>query len=131
MLYRFREAQAIELGVRKFEKRPASANMVDDAREAEKWRSHLIRELTRKVMKIQEPTLAEHEVRTMNDEINKLFREKRAWEYRIKDLGGPNYLRAQPRLFDDDGSEVPGSGGYRYFGRAKDLPGVKELFAKR
>jgi hypothetical protein len=35
---------------------------------------------------------------------------------------------------DEDGREIPGGGtGYRYFGRAKDLPGVKELFeqAKR
>ena len=28
----------------------------------------------------------------MNDEINRLFREKRHWEYRIKELGGPDYL---------------------------------------
>ncbi|KAI8852359.1 pre-mRNA-splicing factor ISY1 [Chytridium lagenaria] len=128
MLYRFREAQAVELGVRKFEKRPASANMVDDSKEAEKWRNHVIRELTRKVAKIQDSSLSEHEVRDLNDNINKLFREKRAWEYRIKDLGGPDYRRAQPRLFDDTGREVPGSQGYRYFGRAKELPGVKELF---
>lgn len=33
------------------------------------------------------------------------------------------------RVVDDEGREVPGGGkGYRYFGRARDLPGVKELF---
>ncbi|KAJ3096647.1 NineTeen Complex (NTC) component [Phlyctochytrium planicorne] len=128
MLYRFREAQAFELGVKKFEKRPASANMVDDAKEAEKWRNHLLREITRKVAKIQDSTLSEHDIRDLNDNINKLMREKKAWEYRIKELGGPDLRRSQPRLFDDNGKEVPGSHGYRYFGRAKELPGVKELF---
>lgn len=29
---------------------------------------------------------------------------------------------------DAQGKEVPGARGYKYFGRAKDLPGVKELF---
>ena len=33
------------------------------------------------------------------------------------------------RVVDEEGREVPGGGkGYRYFGRAKELPGVKELF---
>ena len=27
-----------------------------------------------------------------------------------------------------DGKEVPGNRGYRYFGAARDLPGVRELF---
>lgn len=29
---------------------------------------------------------------------------------------------------DKEGREAPGSRGYKYFGAAKDLPGVKELF---
>lgn len=29
---------------------------------------------------------------------------------------------------DAQGKEVPGARGYKYFGRAKELPGVKELF---
>lgn len=34
-----------------------------------------------------------------------------------------------PRI-DKDAAEVPGGKGYKYFGRAKDLPGVQELFEK-
>jgi len=34
-------------------------------------------------------------------------------------------------MLDDDGKEVPGTKGYKYFGRAKDLPGVRELFQSR
>ena len=34
-------------------------------------------------------------------------------------------------MLDDDGKEVPGTKGYKYFGRAKELPGVKELFVSK
>lgn len=64
----------------------------------------------------------------MNDEINKLLREKRHWENQISALGGPHYRRYGPRIFDAEGREVPGNRGYKYFGAAKDLPGVRELF---
>lgn len=92
--------------------------------------------------------LTDYEVRDLNDEINKLLREKRHWENQIVALGGANYRRNMAML-DDDGKEVPGTKGYkyasgiliavctanfawhRYFGRAKDLPGVRELFQSR
>ena len=33
------------------------------------------------------------------------------------------------KVYDDAGREIPGGAkGYRYFGRARELPGVKELF---
>ena len=35
--------------------------------------------------------LGEFRIRDLNDEINKLLREKGHWEYRINELGGPNY----------------------------------------
>lgn len=36
------------------------------------------------------------------------------------------------KAYDEEGREVPGGGkGYRYFGRARELPGVKELFEAR
>ena len=56
------------------------------------------------------------------------MKEKHVWELQIRNLGGPNYMRGA-RVYDDDGKEIPGGGkGYRYYGRAKELPGVKELF---
>jgi pre-mRNA-splicing factor ISY1 len=73
--------------------------------------------------------LGEARIRDLNDEINKSFREKSHWERQIKALGGPDYAATAPKVVDGDGREVPGSGGYRYFGAAKDLPGVRELFA--
>ncbi|KAI8146757.1 pre-mRNA-splicing factor ISY1 [Fennellomyces sp. T-0311] len=128
MLYRFREAQAAELGlVRKKERRPALASTVETVGECERWRRQILGEVSRKVSKIQDASLSDYQVRDLNDDINKLLREKYHWEKRIKDLGGGNYYRA-PKIIDSEGKEVPGNRGYKYFGRARDLPGVRELF---
>lgn len=67
--------------------------------------------------------MGEYRIRDLNDEINKLIREKGHWETQIKELGGPDYARVGPRMFDHEGREVPGNRGYKYFGAAKDLPG--------
>ncbi|KAI9026803.1 Isy1-like splicing factor [Hyaloraphidium curvatum] len=130
MLYRFREAQRAELGLGdENEKRPYLASMVDTISGCEKWRSQIVKEITREVARIQDPGLTDYQIRDLNDAINKLFREKHHWEKRIRELGGPNYMSASMRMLDEEGREVPGGQrGYRYFGRARELPGVKELF---
>ncbi|KAK7008198.1 pre-mRNA-splicing factor ISY1 [Favolaschia claudopus] len=131
MLYRFREAQAAELGLgTRSDRRPKVASACKSLRECERWRSELLREISRKVAKIQDAGLSDYEVRDLNDEINKLLREKRHWENQIVALGGANYRR-NVAMLDDDGKEVPGTKGYKYFGRAKQLPGVRELFRSR
>ena len=50
------------------------------------------------------------------------------WEDRIRQLGGPDLRKNEVKFTDSEGAELPGSGGYMYFGAAKDLPGVRELF---
>ncbi|KAK7036294.1 Isy1-like splicing factor [Favolaschia claudopus] len=131
MLYRFREAQAAELGLgTRGDRRPRMASACKSLRECERWRGELLREISRKVAKIQDAGLSDYEVRDVNDEINKLLREKRHWENQIVALGGANYRR-NVAMLDDDGKEVPGTKGYKYFGRAKELPGVRELFQSR
>ncbi|THH09002.1 hypothetical protein EW145_g2320 [Phellinidium pouzarii] len=131
MLYRFREAQAAELGLgTRSDRRPRMASTCKSLRECERWRGEILREISRKVSKIQDAGLTDYEVRDLNDEINKLLREKRHWENQIVALGGANYRR-NVAMLDDDGKEVPGTKGYKYFGRAKELPGVKELFQSR
>lgn len=76
------------------------------------------------------PTLLR--LRDLNDEINKLMREKVHWERRIVELGGPDYSKTGPKVTDSQGrtvTDAAGRGaGYRYFGAAKNLPGVKDLF---
>jgi len=131
MLYRFREAQAAELGLgTRADRRPKMAIACKSLRECERWRGEILREISRKVSKIQDAGLTDYEVRDVNDDINKLMREKRHWENQIVALGGANYRRNVP-MIDEDGKEVPGTKGYKYFGRAKELPGVKELFQSK
>jgi pre-mRNA-splicing factor ISY1 len=89
----------------------------------------VLKEISRKVSKIQDPALSDYQIRDINDELNKLFKEKWQWEMRIRELGGPNYMRGGGKMVDDEGRVIEGGGkGYRYFGRARELPGVKELF---
>ncbi|PWA13877.1 hypothetical protein CCH79_00019185 [Gambusia affinis] len=143
-LARFRQAQLEEGKVK--ERRPFLASECSELPKAEKWRRQycavscstlwyqlyflfqIISEISKKVAQIQNAGLGEFRIRDLNDEINKLLREKGHWEVRIKELGGPDYRRFGPRMLDHEGKEVPGNRGYKYFGAARDLPGVRELF---
>ncbi|KAJ3375797.1 NineTeen Complex (NTC) component [Allomyces arbusculus] len=129
MLYRFREAEMAELGLSGRDKRPPHTRMVENVHDAERWRGQVIGEITRKVTRIHDPVLTDAQIRDLNDDINKLFKEKWMWERRIQELGGPDYTRKAPNRMDKEGKEIAGMRGYKYFGRARDLPGVKEFFA--
>lgn len=117
-------------------RRPYLATECHDLNEADKWRQDILREIGRKVMEIQNAGLGEHRIRDLNDEINKLIREKGHWERRILQLGGPDYAKTGPKITDSEGKSVAASGGagrgpgYKYFGAARNLPGVKDLFEK-
>ncbi|KAL5701419.1 NineTeen Complex (NTC) component [Ranunculus cassubicifolius] len=105
------------------ERRPYLASQCCNAAEAEKWRQQIIKEISCKMTDIQNDGLGERRIRDLNDEINKLIREKWHWEKRIVELGGQDYIR---------GKFVDGRGpGYIYVGAAKRLPGVRELFEKK
>lgn len=131
MLFRFRAQQASDLGILDINKtrRPKHISSIESIPTCERWRGQVLKEVSRKVTKIQDPALSDYQIRDLNDELNKLFREKWQWEVRIRELGGPNYMRGGGRVTDEEGRVIEGGGkGYRYFGRAKELPGVKELF---
>ncbi|OBT57034.1 pre-mRNA-splicing factor ISY1 [Pseudogymnoascus sp. 24MN13] len=130
MLFRFREAQAADLGILDAgrSRRPKLITSETSIPSCEKWRGQVLKEISRKVSKIQDQALSDFMIRDMIDEINKAMREKHMWEVQIRNLGGPNYMRSA-KVYDEAGREIQGAGkGYRYFGRAKELPGVKELF---
>lgn len=112
------------------EVRPYIASEVTSLPQCERWRNQVIREIAREVTQIQNGGLGEHKVRDMNDKINKLLREKKHWERQIKKLGGPDYEASAPKITDVDGKRAMGNEGYFYFGAAKELPGVRELFEK-
>lgn len=126
-LARWRAAQLGE-GDQAKQRRPYLASECTDLQQAEKWRMQIIREIARKVSQIQNAGLGEFRIRDLNDEINKLLREKGHWEAQIRELGGPDHSRSGPKMLDSEGKEVPGNRGYKYFGAARQLPGVKELF---
>jgi len=122
------------------QRRPHLSSLVSDVDECEKWRRQVISEISKNVSMIQNGSLGEHQIRDLNDAINKLLREKNHWERQIKSLGGPDYFsqtaaNRSDRILDADGrfalySTTSGSTPYYYFGAAKDLPGVRELFEK-
>lgn len=127
-LARFRRMKMEEGKV--VERRPYLASHCHNLRKSEKWRRQIIGEISKKVAQIQNAGLVEHQLRDLNDEINKLIREKKHWEDRIVELGGPDFKKIGPRMLDHEGKTVPGNRGYKYFGAAKDLPGVRELFQR-
>ncbi|KAI0047129.1 hypothetical protein FA95DRAFT_1665351 [Auriscalpium vulgare] len=124
MLYRFREAQAAELGRQELglgtrsDRCPRMTSACKSFRECERWRGEILPGISRKVSEIQDGASA-------------LMREKRHWGTEIVALGGANNAGRNVVMLDDDGWEVPGTKGYKYFGRAKELPGVKELSESR
>lgn len=118
-------------------RRPHLASLCEHLHDAEKWRRQIIREISSGISKIQNKGLGEHAIRDLNDSINKLMREKWYWNKRIVELGGVDYNRVErlQQLEESEGNDggsigLKGSSGYRYFGAAKELPGVKELFAR-
>ncbi|UYV60147.1 ISY1 [Cordylochernes scorpioides] len=127
-LARWRAHQLQEQGKGVQEQRPHLASHCHNLRKAEKFRMQVIREIAKKVAQIQNAGLGEFRIRDLNDDINKLLREKGHWEVRVKELGGQDYSQVGPKMLDHEGREVPGNKGYKYFGAAKDLPGVRELF---
>lgn len=114
-------------------RRPHLAAECSDLYEAETWRNQILREIGSKVMDIQNEGLGEERIRQLNDEINKLMRVKYHWEKRILELGGPDHTKSSLKIAGEnteEGRKLP-AGSYRYYGAAKHLPGVKELFEVR
>ncbi|KAL0484193.1 pre-mRNA-splicing factor ISY1 [Acrasis kona] len=112
------------------QKRPPHPNMSKTVKSCEHWRRQILKEIAQKVSIIQNASLGEHKIRDINDEINNLISEKTTWELRIIELDGPDYRKRQPKMYDDNGQMILVTPGYKYFGAARELPGVKELFDK-
>lgn len=113
-------------------RRPKLASECNHLADAEFYRNQIMREISGEISKIQNPALGEHTIRDLNDEINRKMREKHHWNRRIKELGGQDYnaIERQQQIEEGDTQSVAGQ-RYRYFGAAKDLPGVKELLEKQ
>ncbi|KAH0075039.1 hypothetical protein KCU66_g21507, partial [Aureobasidium melanogenum] len=116
-LFRWRAQQAADLGILDTTRtrRPKAISQQESVPTCERWRGQVLKEISRKVSKIQDLSLSDFQIRDLNDELNKLFKEKWQWEMRIRELGGPNYMRGGGRVVDEEGREIQGGGkGYRY-----------------
>jgi pre-mRNA-splicing factor ISY1 len=111
-----------------FARRPQDTHDCNRVGDAERFRREILADISKKISQIQNPGLGEYKLRDLNDEINRMLKLKYAWECRIKELGGTDYRKIAPRELDSGGQEIYGNKGYKYFGAAKDLPGVRELF---
>ncbi|KAF7259928.1 hypothetical protein EG68_02777 [Paragonimus skrjabini miyazakii] len=127
--------------VQETKKRPHIASECTSLKDALYYRRQIIHDVSRKIAQIQNrlkaifiilllftASLGEYKLRDLNDDINKLVREKAHWEDHIKTLGGPDFKAEAPKMLEKEGKEVPGNRGYRYYGASRDLPGVRELF---
>lgn len=130
-LYRWKVQQAAEAGVIDTSgRRPRNIMECTSVAACEKWRNQVIKELNRKIEKINDATLTDFQIRDLNDEINKIQKEKHMWEVQLKNIGGTNYIRFQGNVTDSEGRVIGSHRGYKYYGRAKELPGIKELFSE-
>lgn len=138
-LNRYHDIKSKEAGVLESNPslRPKYVQNVKSLPQAEKWRSTVLSEISVKLTRISDQATSDFQLRELNDSLNKLFKEKRAWEYHIKALGGNDYITYNKdfsnagvygEYVDDSGNKVK---GYRYFGRAKDLPDIKPLLESK
>ncbi|KAK2195215.1 bifunctional Pre-mRNA-splicing factor Isy1/Helix hairpin bin domain superfamily/Pre-mRNA-splicing factor Isy1 superfamily [Babesia duncani] len=122
----------ITMHVKYNSKRPRFTHEVDDLGTAERWRALAVRDVMINLSRIQNASIGESAIRDLNDEINRLIGIRKKWDERIIELGGPDYRGLSSCIENAHGAELKvGGGGYRYFGAARHLPGVRELFEKQ
>lgn len=92
-------------------------------------RNGVVKEISLKLAEIQNAALGELRLTELNDEINRLLRDKSRWEDRIAQLGGPDYQVSAASMFDS--AAITTRDGYKYFGAAKELPSVQALLEQQ
>lgn len=105
---------------------------------AEQNRRDNLKEIHRKIGRIQDKELELVVVRTLNDEINEAIEKIRIWDERIRELGGLT-KRSQRRIEEfeaaavgsDEQTELLQFEGKLFFGRARELPEVQDFLKHR
>ncbi|AFZ79863.1 hypothetical protein BEWA_027120 [Theileria equi strain WA] len=121
----------LELQEKNVSRRPRHTSEVEDLKEAQHWRNLIVKDIMLSISRIQNASLGEHAIRDLNDEINRLIGLRKRWDERIIELGGPDYRPLSASIENAHGAELKvGGSGYKYFGAARNLPGVRELFEK-
>lgn len=130
VLVRFQEQQAKSAGGYKDYsryQRPRNVSKVKSIKEANEWKRQVSKEIKQKSTRIYDPSLNEMQIAELNDELNNLFKEWKRWQWHI-DHTLMEKKTKRKRL--EDSHVLMNSGklinGKRYFGRALELPEVKE-----
>ncbi|EDO14781.1 hypothetical protein Kpol_370p9 [Vanderwaltozyma polyspora DSM 70294] len=126
LLVKYQEAQAEEkTGYKDYSryKRPTNVSKVQSLQEALEWRKQLMHEFKDKSSRMYNPWLNDSQLIELNDELNELLREKSKWDWHISNrLGDTKPTRSKNGIVG--GKLIMGK---RYFGRALELPSVKEM----
>ncbi|KAG7194481.1 NineTeen Complex (NTC) component [Scheffersomyces spartinae] len=122
-LHRFQHQKNLEAGVLESNPklRPKNVKSVSNLAQAERWRTVIMGEISQRLTRIQDPTASDETLRELNNELAQFFKEKRSWEYHIKELGGIDHLAQR------DSIKGQMANGIRYYGRARELPEVQQL----
>lgn len=107
--------------------RPISALQCQNLADAYRFRRQIVREVSDRMLEIQDRSLPEVRVRDLNDALNRLLREKQQWDARIRQMGGESPPHGAAHIARD---AVKTDGGYFLFGAAKDLPGMRSQLSQ-
>ncbi|CAL1201585.1 unnamed protein product [Candida parapsilosis] len=122
--YKSKESGALDTNP---QNRPKYVQKVQSIPQAEVWRNIVLGEISSKLTQINDAQTSDARLRELNDALNQLFKEKRSWEHHIKNLGGNDYIHNIKDMINS-GINVA---GWRYFGRAKELPDVKKMIEEK
>jgi pre-mRNA-splicing factor ISY1 len=125
-----REGGDAQLTARRQNRRPHLASQCEHLADAERFRGQILKEITNLIAELQNPALATNTIMELNDEVNRKIREKYYWNKRIVELGGRDFAALEKQRQIEQG-DTQLYAGYRYFGVAKDLPGVAEELEKQ
>ncbi|CAI4043883.1 hypothetical protein SKDZ_10G2500 [Saccharomyces kudriavzevii ZP591] len=130
VLVRFQEQQAESAtGYKDYSryKRPKNVSRIKSLKEANEWKRQVSKEIQQKSTRIYDPSLNEVQIAELNDELNDLFKEWKRWQWHINHT---LMEKKTKRKTLEDGHLLANAGklihGKRYFGRALELPEVKE-----
>lgn len=132
-LAKYQEQQANEGGGYKDYsryKRPKRVASVTNYKEAIQWRLQLINEFKVLNTRSFDPSVNEDDLREINDKLNALVQEKKRWDWHIN-----KKLKSNGKMGKDsrDGFVIGGKLvlGKRYFGRAIELPEIRDYIEEQ
>ncbi|CAI4034452.1 hypothetical protein SMKI_10G2450 [Saccharomyces mikatae IFO 1815] len=130
VLVRFQEQQAESTtGYKDYSRytRPRNVSKVKSIKEANEWKRQVSKEIQQKSTRIYDPSLNEVQITELNDELNSLFKEWKRWQWHINHTLMEKRTKRKTledsHLLSNAGKLINGK---RYFGRALELPEVKE-----